>query len=88
MKSEEISKREAMRYVIEHPSGYIKTLRNVIGTEHLSEFNYLGYIKKRHIKYQSTATLKEDYDAFYSKPTIWMIIKSILFGFMTKIFRR
>lgn len=82
------NKSDAIRYVIEHPSGKIRELREVIGSERLLEFSRLRYIRKSGSSYHSTDELQKDYDAFYKKQGVWMTLKSILFGCMAKMFVR
>lgn len=81
-----MDKSDAIRYVIENPSGKIKSLREAIGSEMLLEFSHLGYIRKSGSSYHSTDELQKDYDAFYKKQNIWMTMKSLLFGYMAKMF--
>ncbi len=85
-----MSKADAMRYVIDHPSGNIDLLREMIGNDRVLEFEYLGYIRNGISQtaktYRSTSSIQLDYDAFYKEPSWISAVPSILFGSLAKLF--
>lgn len=85
-----LSKKDAIRYVINHPTGDVAQLENVIGTERLKEFEYLGYIKNgishNRETYGIAGTIRKDYHCFYEKPSFFAVLPSIIFGGMAKLF--
>ncbi|MBQ2344110.1 MAG: hypothetical protein II390_00680 [Prevotella sp.] len=89
-KAKEMSKADAIRYVVEHPCGNINQLRNIIGKERVLEFEYLGYIRNgispTDLTYHNTASVQLDYETFYKKPSLWSAVPSILFGSLAKLF--
>lgn len=89
-KTKEMSKVNAMRYVLKHPCGSISQLRDAIGEDRVLEFEYLGYIRngisQTDVTYHRTSSVQIDYETFYKKPRFWNAIPSIIFGSLAKLF--
>lgn len=85
-----MSKADAIRYVVKHPTGTMESLRNKIGHDRVLEFEYLGYIgngtSSTDLTYHVTESLRRDYEIFYKKPSYWNIFVNILFGSLSKLF--
>lgn len=85
-----LNKKEAIQYVINHPTGDVSELREQIGADRLVEFEYLGYIKNGisggSETYGATSTVQQDYQSFYKKPGVLSFIPSVLFGGIAKLF--
>lgn len=85
-----LSKKEAIRYVIEHPNGNVSELIAEIGQDRVLEFEYLGYIKNGisddKESYGATMALRQDYASFYKRHNFLSYIPSYLFGLLAKSF--
>ena len=72
-KAREMSKVDAMRYVLTHPSGNINQLRDVIGKDRVLEFEYLGYIRngisQTDVTYHRTSSILLDYRKKITPPS-------------------